>query len=86
MEFLHAGIYRQRYRELLAELPVFGDQPPDPFTIQCPRCGDTYVAELDPYDEPWDLEEQEYAATVRLWRECPDHTTRFTVNLDADDD
>ena len=41
MEFLHAGIDRGRYRELLADHPVFGDQPPDPFVTQCPRCGDT---------------------------------------------
>jgi hypothetical protein len=84
MEFLHVGIYRQRYRELLAEVPVFGNQPPDPFVIQCPRCGDTYLADLGPYDEPFDLEEQEWAATVRLARECPDHSHRFTVGLDAD--
>ena len=79
MEFLHARIYRQRYRELIAEVPVFGDRPPEPFTIACPKCGDVYLAELAPYDEPWDLEEQEWEAVVRLDDECPDHAHRFEV-------
>ena len=48
MEFRHAGIDGGRDRDFLAEVPVFGDQPPGPYTFQCPRCGDTYLAELAP--------------------------------------
>lgn len=77
MRFLHAGVYVQRHRELVADAPVSGDTPPGPFTVVCPRCGDTYVADIGPYDEPWDLEEQEWAAVTLLAGECPDHAHRF---------
>lgn len=58
-----------------------GELPLEPFTVQCPRCGDTYVAELAPEDEPWDLEAQEWEAVTRLHDECPDHAHVFAVGL-----
>jgi hypothetical protein len=77
MVFLLASLHRARYDALVAE--VGDDQPLAPFTITCPRCGAVYVADLEADDEPWDIEEQEWAATMRLLVECPDHAHRFAV-------
>lgn len=77
MRFLLATLHRARYRELVAESG--GDLPLEPFTLDCPKCGAVYLADLAPEDEPWDIEEQEWAALVRLDAECPDHPHRFTA-------
>lgn len=66
-------------RALIAQVPLFGEQPPEPVMIACPRCGDDYFADLAPYEEPATLEEDEWAALVRLEVECPDHAHRFTI-------
>jgi hypothetical protein len=74
MLFLHVGVHRSRYRELVAAEPLPHLVAPEPFAIACPTCRDLYVAELAPYDEPPDLEEQEWAAVTLLEAQCPDHT------------
>ncbi len=80
MTFLHARIHRSRLRDLIAQTPVFGDQPPEPVTISCPKCGDEFFADLEPYEEPWWIEEAEWTAMMRLHEECPDHAHRFDVD------
>jgi hypothetical protein len=52
MRFLHASIHRDELRALIAAAPVFGDIPPEPVMVDCPTCGDTFFADLAPYDEP----------------------------------
>jgi hypothetical protein len=79
MQWVHARIHRAELRALIAASPIFGEQPPEPVLIACPRCGDEYVADLGPYDEPETLEGDEWAALVRLDEECPDHAHRFSV-------
>lgn len=70
MQLLHARVHRTRLRELIAAVPVFGDQSPEPLMIACPACGDEFFA---------DLEALEWGALVRLEGECPDHAHRFAV-------
>lgn len=77
MLFLHVAVHRARYRELVAAEPIPGLTAPEPVTVACPKCGDLFVAELDPYDEPPDLEEQEWEGMSLLARECPDHPHYF---------
>ena len=79
MQFLHAQLHLYRLRELITSVPVFGDRPPEPLLIACPKCGDQFFGDLEPYEEPWDLEALEWAALVRLEGECPDHAHRFAV-------
>jgi len=55
------------------------DGAPEPVTIECPRCGVVYVADLGPFEEPWAFEEQEWAAPEQLAKECSDHRHRFAV-------
>ncbi len=69
--FLHARIHRARWRALIAAEPVL---------IACPTCGTAYAADLEPEEEPVELEADEWAALVRLDAECPDHPHRFSVN------
>jgi hypothetical protein len=79
MLLLHVGVHRARYRELIAIRPIPGQEPPEPLTVDCPRCGDRYVAELHPYEEWPDLEEQEWEAVTALEAECPEHAHFFEV-------
>jgi hypothetical protein len=68
-----------RYRELIAMKPLVHEEPPEPITVECPRCGDLYVAELQPYAEWRDLEEIESKYDLALGPECPDHRHFFEV-------
>lgn len=79
MILLQARIHRDELRALIAAAPVFGEQPPEPVFVTCPTCGDTWFADLAPYDEPVTLEEDEWEAVVHLDEECPDHAHRFEV-------
>lgn len=81
MLLLHTGVHGKRYRDLLAMKPLPHEEPPEPLEVTCPRCGDVYVAELDPYEEWPDLEELEWEAVSALERECPDHPHYFEVGL-----
>jgi hypothetical protein len=40
MQWLHARIHRAELRALITATPIFGEQPPEPVMIACPRCGD----------------------------------------------
>jgi hypothetical protein len=64
----HARVHASRYRELIAMKPLAHEEPPEPVTVECPRCGDLYVAELQPYEDYPDLEEMEWEAGRRLRR------------------
>ena len=79
MQFLHAQPHLYRLRELITSVPVFGERPPEPVVIRCPRCLDQWFADLEPYEELSDLEELEWEAQAKLFKECPDHSHRFTV-------
>lgn len=79
LRFLLASLYRDRYRELVADLPIFGERPPEPFTVECPTCGALYLADKTTYDEPYDLDGLEWEALTRLADECPDHPHAFAV-------
>jgi hypothetical protein len=79
MQWLHARIHRDELRALIVAAPIFGEMPPEPLLIACPRCGDEYVADLGAYEEPVTMEEDEWAALMRLDGECPDHAHRFTI-------
>ncbi len=73
--FLHAVLHRDRLRllwqnELLKLLVVI-----------CPKCGDEFFADLEPSDDPSELEEESCEALTRLESECPDHAHRFVVRL-----
>jgi hypothetical protein len=79
MLLLHARIHVARYRELIAMKPLAHEEPPAPLTVECPRCGDLYVAELQPYQDWPDLVEMELEAEEALRAECPDHSHFFAV-------
>ena len=51
--------------------------PQMPSDVECPRCRLRYVATLVDGRDPWMLAACEYAATMRLLRECPDHPHTF---------
>jgi hypothetical protein len=36
----HAHVHVTRYRELIAMKPLTHEQPPEPITVECPRCGE----------------------------------------------
>jgi hypothetical protein len=77
--FLHARVHVARYRELMAMKPLPHEEPPEPITVECPLCGDLYVAELQPYEDWPDLEEMQWEAEQALAAECPDHAHFFEV-------
>jgi len=79
MVFLHAGVHRAAYRQLVSATDALRAIPLEPVTIICPGCGDLYVASLALDEEPFDLEEQEWEATCILDAECPDHRHYFEV-------
>ena len=79
MRFLLASLHRADYRRQVEAAGVPLDHAPDVVAVRCPRCDALYVAELAPDEEPWDLEAAEWAATVRLDGECPDHPHAFAV-------
>ena len=81
MHFLLASLYGAEYRQQIAAAGLSLDVAPDIVPVDCPRCQAGYVAERAIDDEPWDLEACEWAALVRLDRECPDHPHRFVVEL-----
>ena len=51
----------------------------EPPTGDCPRCGWTYLADTEEDLDVGGADDYEYAATVRLERECPDHAHAFVV-------
>jgi hypothetical protein len=55
----HARVHIARYRELIAMKPLAHEEPPKPVTVECPSCGDLYVAQLQPYEDWKDPEEME---------------------------
>ena len=73
MIFLHAGIFRSKFRDLVGSASALKPIPIEPITIECPKCGDLYIADLALDEEPFDLEEQEWEALYELEAECPDH-------------
>ena len=76
MRFFHTGVYPDRYRALL--VAATEEAALEPFLSICPRCGDCYCA--DPAeDDGLGLEDEAYAATIWLQRECPDHAHLFDV-------
>ena len=77
MRFLHAGVHRQRYRELTALRPIYNEGTPEPFEVRCPKCGAVYVAGLSPMKAWPDLAELEREAVAVLAAECPDHPHFF---------
>ena len=79
MEFLHARIHHARLRELSATGDAPADFARDVVFVHCPKCGDAYFADLAPEEEPWLLDDEEWAAVVHLDAECPDHAHRFSV-------
>jgi hypothetical protein len=79
MRFLLAAVHRAAYRRQVEAAGVPLDHAPDLVDVRCPRCGDLYVADLEPDDEPSDLEALEWAATLKLEAECPDHPHAFAV-------
>ena len=79
VRLLLALLHRADYRRQVEAAGVPLDHAPDPVEVRCPRCGALYVADLEPDAEPWDLEALEWAATVRLEAECPDHAHAFAV-------
>ena len=84
MWWRHAGVHRARFRELVAGEDLLAELVPEVLRLACPRCGDWYVADLDPeVPEPWDLEGQEWAALQVLGRLCSDHVHSFQVSDDA---
>jgi hypothetical protein len=79
MRFLHAGVHRQRYRELTTLRPIYNQGTPEPFEIRCPTCGTVYVAGLSPTEEWPDLVAVEHQAVAALAAECPDHPHFFNT-------
>ena len=78
--FLMARIHPGRLRELVAAWNLPPEYAPiDMIIVACPRCGAEFFPDLDPEEEPITLEEDEWAARVRLDGECPDHAHRFEV-------
>jgi hypothetical protein len=53
--------------------PLARDEPPEPIEVRCPECGESYFADMDPYEDWPDLEAQEWEAEQALTSECPDH-------------
>lgn len=47
--------------------------------VACPDCGQVFVADLAPDEDPWELEACEFEALDRLIHECPDHAHMFVV-------
>ena len=79
MRFLLAAVHRADYRRQVEAAGVPLDHAPEVVDVRCPRCGALYVADLEPDEEPWDLEALEWAAIKRLDAECPDHAHAFAV-------
>lgn len=79
MRFLLASLFRAEYRAQVAAAGVPLEVAPDVVEVRCPRCELLYVADLAVDADPWDLEADEWEATVRLDAECPDHPGRFAV-------
>ncbi len=79
MRFLHAGIYRDRLRDLTAARAKIGqdDTLPGSELLRCPRCSAPYLFDLEPDEEPITWDEAEWLAAVRLNDECPDHPHMF---------
>ena len=77
---------------VVEEIAMYEDDPWDALELQAHAAfydGHPYarsvlgsaetLANVGPDEEPFDLEAQEWAATVRLDAECPDHAHAFTV-------
>jgi hypothetical protein len=77
MRFLHAGVHRQRYRELTSLHAIYNQGTIEPFEAHCPRCGAVYFAGLSQSDEWPDLDVLERKAVSTLGAECPDHPHFF---------
>ena len=73
MVFLHAGVHRHEYRQLVGAVDALRAIPLEPATVTCPGCGDLYIATLTLDEEPFDLEALEWEASCMLETECPDH-------------
>ncbi len=77
--FLHAQLHRARLRDLVVAQLAVDDEPPHPVMAICPTCGVAYFADLEPADDPWELELEEWEALAKLDGECPDHPHAFLV-------
>lgn len=81
MRFLLASLYRPEFRAITDRVYVPPGLEPMVLHVACPGCSQDYVAELGEDVDPWDMEESEYKAIVRLHDECPDHPHRFVVQV-----
>ena len=79
VRFLLGSLHRADYRRQVEAAGIPLDHAPDVVDVRCPRCDALCVADPAHDAEPWDLEAQEWAATVRLDGECPDHAHAFAV-------
>ena len=81
MRFLLASLYRPEFRTITERIYVPPGPEPMVLHVECPECSQDYVADLGMDVDPWDMEEAEYKAMVRLQEECPDHPHQFAVQL-----
>src|SRR6476646_2883417 len=83
MRWLLASMYIRRHREIVAAEGVALHHAPDVVDITCPDCGQTYIADLEPDEDPPELEWLAWLAEQRLGKDCPDHAHRVDVGCDT---
>lgn len=66
MEVLRARLYNDRLRELVAARHLPREMAPVSGWFACPRCDLQFFLDLEPEDEPSDIEECEWEAVSRL--------------------
>lgn len=73
MLFIHAGVHQTRYRQLVSMPRFGGHEPPQVFTVNCPYCGDLYIADLDTHEGRPNFDALAREAIAALATDCPDH-------------
>ena len=79
--FLHAQIHRVLLAELVTAQLAADKSPPRQSVAICPTCGQTYVADIEPHENPLDLDLEGWEALAKLDGECPDHPHSFVVGV-----
>jgi hypothetical protein len=79
MRWLLASRYIRRHRDIVAAEGVELRHAPDVVDVVCPGCGQTYIADLEPHEDPPELEWPAWLAEQRLAKDCPDHIQRMAV-------
>ena len=80
VRFVHARLHGHRLRALTHGDPLVGDLLLRLVVVICPRCDVEYFADVEPSEDPTELELPMGAALTRLEGECPDHAHRFVVD------